>query len=67
MDVEKVDELIFNDLEAVALNISNELKEAFDKIEGLSYTPHISGSGPTIFVLNAKGMDKMNIEEILPN
>lgn len=66
-DVEKVDELIFNDLEAVALNISNELKEAFDKIEGLSYTPHISGSGPTIFVLNAKGMDKMNIEEILPN
>ena len=66
-DVMKVDELIFNDLESVALSINAELKDSFNKIEGLSYNPHISGSGPTIFVLDAKAIDLKNIEGILPN
>ena len=66
-DVNKVDELIFNDLEGVALKLSKELQESFDKIKGLSYNPHVSGSGPTIFILDVKAIDLKYIEEILPD
>ena len=66
-DVDKVDELIFNDLENVSLKLSSELNESFNKIKSLSYNPHISGSGPTIFILNVKSVDKRNIEELFPN
>lgn len=66
-DISKVDELIFNDLENVALNINSELKQSFNKIESLSYNVHISGSGPTIFILDVKAIDVKNIEDILPN
>lgn len=66
-NVDKVDELIFNDLEKVSLNLSSELNESYNKIKSLSYNPHISGSGPAIFILNVKEIDKKNIEEILPN
>ena len=66
-DVDKVDELIFNDLENVSLKLSDELNESFNKIKSLSYNPHISGSGPTMFILNVKSIDKKNIEELLPD
>lgn len=66
-DVTRVDELIFNDLEKVALKLSNELQESFNKIKGLSYNPHVSGSGPTIFILDVKAIDLKYIEEILPD
>ena len=65
-NVDKVDELIFNDLENVALKLSNELSDAFNKIESLSYNVHVSGSGPTMFILNVKQIDHKYIEEILP-
>ena len=66
-DVDKVDELIFNDLENVALKLSNELNDSFNKIKSLSYNRHISGSGPTMFILDVKSIDKKNIEELLPD
>ena len=66
-DVDKVDELIFNDLENVALKLSSELNESFNKIESLSYNVHVSGSGPTMFILNVKQIDYKNIEQILPD
>ena len=65
-NVDKVDELIFNDLENVALKLSNELSDAFNKIESLSYNVHVSGSGPTMFILNVKQIDHKYREEILP-
>ncbi len=66
-NVDRVDELIFNDLENVSLKLSNELNDSFNKIKSLSYNPHISGSGPTIYILNVKSIDKKNIEDILPD
>lgn len=56
-DIKKVDELIFNDLENVSLKISESLNEIFNKVKGLSYNPHISGSGPTIFILDGNSKD----------
>ena len=59
--------MILNDLENVSLKLSNELNDSFNKIKSLSYNPHISGSGPTIYILNVKSIDKKNIEDILPD
>lgn len=63
-DFDKIDEYIFNDLESVALKLSPELMELYKKIDSLSYVPHITGSGPTIFILNAKAVDLENIKEL---
>ncbi len=63
-DVDLVDQAIFNDLEAVALSLNSELKALFEAIAGLSYIPHISGSGPSIFLLNARMQELENIKKI---
>lgn len=63
-DIELMDEYIFNDLEATALKMSPNLADIFHKIEGLSYIPHISGSGPSIFILDAKSIDLENIKAL---
>lgn len=67
LDISKLDANIFNDLEHVALSLKPELKELFEKIESLSYIPHISGSGPSIFILDAKAIDLENIKQIDDN
>ncbi|MDE7263199.1 MAG: 4-(cytidine 5'-diphospho)-2-C-methyl-D-erythritol kinase [Anaeroplasmataceae bacterium] len=63
-DFDEIDSCIFNDLESVSLKLSPELEELYKKIEALSYIPHISGSGPSIFILNAKSVDVENIKAI---
>ena len=63
-DFDEIDQWIFNDLESTALRLSPELEEIYRKIEGLSYVPHISGSGPTIFILDAKYVDLENIKAL---
>lgn len=63
-DINLLDELIFNDLENVAIRIEPRLKEIFDKISGLSYIPHVSGSGPSIYILNAKTLDMETIKNL---
>lgn len=63
-EVEILDELIFNDLEEATLRIQPELKVLVQKIDALSYKPHISGSGPSIFILNARAIDLEYIKEL---
>lgn len=63
-DMDQLDDLIFNDLEEVALSVEPELKKLFTKIDALSYKPHISGSGPSIFILNARAIDLEYIKEL---
>lgn len=59
-----IDEYIFNDLEATALKICPPLAEIFQKIDSLSYIPHMSGSGPSLYILNAKSIDLENIKTL---
>lgn len=61
---EQIDKTIFNDLEKVAVSLNPKLEELYNKIDNLSYIPHISGSGPTIFILNAKYVDMEIIKGI---
>lgn len=63
-DLDLLESFIFNDLEKIALNSKSELKVLFEKIEKLSYCPHVSGSGPTIYILDAKAKDLENIKAI---
>lgn len=63
-DFDAIDQMIFNDLQATALDLSPELSTLFQKIDALSYVPHISGSGPSIFIVNAKAVDLENIKSL---
>lgn len=54
-----LDSNIFNDLEPVALGVSSVLRDAFNKIKNMGISVHVSGSGPTMFVVNP------TMEEIL--
>lgn len=63
-ELDVLDKLIFNDLEKVAFNLNSDLDDLFKRIASLSYIPHLSGSGPTIYLLNATSMDLENIREI---
>lgn len=59
-----IEEFIFNDLESVALSVHNRLNFIFNEIKKLGYLPHISGSGPSIYILNATLEDIDKIKKI---
>lgn len=54
---EQLEDWIFNDLESVSLAQSADLRKLFAKLSSLGYRPHISGSGPSIFLWNASPND----------
>lgn len=58
-DIERLKKNIFNDLEKTAIEVEPKLKEAYEAIKNLGSTPYVSGSGPTIFLLDP------TMEEIL--
>ncbi len=64
-DVSSLEENTFNDLEKTALQ-NETLNEIFDRLKHLSYAPHLSGSGPTIFLLDATAMDFDIIQKEFP-
>lgn len=51
-DIKMLNDNIFNDLQDVALNISKELNETFNKIKSKGYDIKMSGSGPTMYILS---------------
>lgn len=57
-DFDLLKENIFNDLDSVALNLNKEMNNIFMKISLLGLKPYVSGSGPTMFVLD------YNLEEL---
>ena len=58
-DVEKLKKNIFNDLEQTALEVEKKLKKAYDRLVDLGCHPYLSGSGPTMFLIDP------TMEEIL--
>lgn len=58
-NIPMLDSNIFNDLEPVALKVSNVLNDGFNAIKNMGISVHVSGSGPTMFVMNP------TMEEIL--
>ena len=63
-DVNLLKENIFNDLEKTSLELSKELKDLYEKIKIFGVKPYVSGSGPTMFLLNE---DKEVINQIKKN
>lgn len=58
---------IFNDLEPIALKLNKELNDIYNMILSFGIKPYVSGSGPTIFLLN-ENKDILNkIKEKLDN
>ena len=56
---------IFNDLEKVALNVSPILKSDFELIKSLGIDVHVSGSGPTMYVIDPTMEEILKIKKIL--
>ena len=57
---------IFNDLEEVSLSMSKDLNELYSLLKQNGYKPFISGSGPSMFILNPTVEDIKKIRSLLP-
>lgn len=64
-DIELLDNNIFNDLNKASLLLSSELRYLYTRVS-TNNRVHISGSGPTMFILNPSNEDINNIKDILP-
>lgn len=63
-NIEQIDQYAFNDLEKTILASNENLRKIYDRIEGLSYHLHISGSGPSMYILDAKTIDLENVKAL---
>lgn len=63
-DIRLLKKNIFNDLENTSISLSKELKDLYEKIESFGAKPYVSGSGPTIYLLDE---DKSIINKLKDN
>ena len=64
-DTEALKENIFNDLEKPALKLSEELYDLYTNLDGLGLKPFISGSGPTIYLIEPSNEDIVLVNALL--
>lgn len=63
-DKELLKDNIFNDLGSVALNLNKEMENIFVRLSLLNYDVKVSGSGPTMYILDIKDDDYNYIKSI---
>jgi 4-diphosphocytidyl-2-C-methyl-D-erythritol kinase len=64
-DIETLKENVFNDLEKPALKLSEELYDLYMNLDGLGLKPFISGSGPTIYLIEPSNEDIVLVNALL--
>ena len=64
-DIELLNNNIFNDLNKASLLLSSELRYLYTRLS-INNKVHISGSGPTMFILNPSNEDINKIKDSLP-
>ena len=65
-DIDKLSNNIFNDLQEISLSMSKELNDLYTLLKKNNYQPFVSGSGPSMFILNPSSEDIKKIRELLP-
>lgn len=65
-DIDKLSNNIFNDLQEISLSMSKELNDLYTLLKKNDYQPFVSGSGPSMFILNPSSEDIKKIRELLP-
>lgn len=65
-NIEKLSNNIFNDLQEISLSMSKELNDLYTLLKKNDYQPFVSGSGPSMFILNPSTEDIKKIRELLP-
>ena len=65
-NIEKLSNNIFNDLQEISLSMSKELNDLYKLLKKNDYQPFVSGSGPSMFILNPSTEDIKKIRELLP-
>lgn len=63
-NIEALKENIFNDLMSSALEISSELKDLYTRIKSFGIDVYLSGSGPTMYIIEPSGDDMGNLLEL---
>lgn len=58
-------ENLFNDLSLPALNLNKDMQDIYIKLSLVDLNPFVSGSGPTMFILNPKESDIELVKTIL--
>ena len=51
-DIELLKANVFNDLEKTALDMNKDLKNFYDELVKKGLKPHVTGSGPTLYLIN---------------
>lgn len=64
-DIESLKQFVFNDLEKPALELSQELFDLYSNLDGLGLKPFVSGSGPTIYLIEPSDEDVVLIKALL--
>ena len=65
-DINKLKNNIFNDLAPIALKLNNELNQLCSELS-LNHTIYISGSGPTMYIIDPTEDEVENIKNSLDN
>ena len=65
-DIDKLSNNIFNDLQEISLSMSKDLNELYQVLKKNGYKPFVSGSGPSMFILNPSNEDIKKIRQLLP-
>ena len=64
-DIELLKNNVFNDLEKTALDMNKDLKEFYDLLVKKGLKPHITGSGPTLFLINPSQEEINTVKELI--
>lgn len=63
-DIPLLKQNIFNDLKESALGISEKLKDLYTRIKSYGIDVYLSGSGPTMYIIEPSGDDMGNLLEL---
>jgi len=66
-DLEALKENVFNELTDSALSLSKEMNYIYNLLKNNNLNPHVSGSGPSMFIIDPKEEEIDRVYELLKN
>lgn len=64
-DIELLKNNVFNDLEKTALDMNKDLKEFYDLLVKKGLKPHVTGSGPTMYIIEPSQEEINTVKELV--
>lgn len=64
-DIELLKNNVFNDLEKTALDMNKDLKEFYELLVKKGLKPHVTGSGPTMYIIDPTQEEISTVKELI--